>query len=116
MTHPVVTRADLLSSVRKSCLQLKIGLKSWSTGLHDVVKQSMQELLKVDNLSSDQLYVADYFCRNITRFYKNCHSSHTAVLKKHREFFEQPLVVSVDAATTSRYSISFNYLDSQLKL
>ena len=76
----------------------------------------MQKLLKVDTLSSDHLNVADYFCRNITRFYKNRYSSHTAVLKKHKEFFEQPLVVSVGAATTSRYSISFNYLDSQLKL
>ena len=111
----LVTRGDLHTSVRKSCLQNKVSLKYSSVDFRNIVEQSLQELLKVQSLSSEQLSVAEYFSKNVPKFYKKCHNNHTSVIRNHSGFFEKPLFVSVDAsyennAAENRYCLLVSFI------
>ena len=94
----IKTRQDLHIIVRRLCKEEKISLKRLSKDYRRISEKSLKELLKIQTLNSDHVDAVDYFCRHVPGYYRQCSGNHTSIMKRHADFFKEPLFAVVDAS------------------
>ena len=94
----IKTRQDLHIIVRRLCKEEKISLKRLSKDYRRISEKSLKELLKIQTLNSDHVEAVDYFCRHVPGYYRQCSGNHTSIMKRHADFFKEPLFAAVDAS------------------
>ena len=94
LKYSSLTRGQLHLQVRKLCLEQKISLRTLSPDFRRVAEKSLQELLKVQILSSEHDKVLTYFRQKVPTFYRKCKGNLHMVKTNHKGFFNQPLFES----------------------